>query len=159
MSSERVGDLQSQHQFMFEQTPDEVVTGRPSGITAVALIFIAYAIVAAIYALLLASGRIAMSRGAWLVGGGFEIMGKWVFALYALINAVCALGLWRMQTWALRVASLLLLWGVFQVIPAISSATADVRIYAIAREGVQILWRVIALRYLWQESTRDSFRH
>lgn len=142
---------------MFEQTNGEAAEGRPAGVTAVALIFLAYAIIAAIYALLLTSGRIAMSRGAWLIGGGFEIMGKWVFALYAMIHGACAVGLWRMQRWALRAASLLLLWGVFQVIPAISSATADSRILAIAREGVQILWRVVALRYLWQQSTRDSF--
>lgn len=131
---------------------------RPAGITAVALIFLGYAIVAAAYALLLAAGRVSMSSGAWLIGGGLEIMGKWIFAIYALIHAACAFGLWRMQRWALRVASLLLLWGVFQVIPAISSATADSRVYAIAREGVQILWRVVALRYLWQEPTRDAFR-
>ena len=142
---------------MFEQTSDGITKGRPAGVTAVALIFIAYTIIAAIYALLLASDRIAMSRGAWFIGGGFEIMGKWVFALYAMINAACALGLWRMQRWSLRAASLLLLWGVFQVIPAISSATADARVLAVAREGVQILWRVVALRYLWQQSTRDSF--
>ena len=141
---------------MFGET--EVRTNsRPPGISAVALIFLAYAITSAAYALLLAEGRVSMSSGAWLIGGGFEIMGKWIFALYALIHAACAFGLWRMQKWALRVASLLLLWGVFQVIPAISSATADSRIYGIAREGAQILWRVVALRYLWQQPTRDAF--
>ncbi len=144
---------------MFEQTIDEVADGRLPGITAVALIFFAYAIIAVIYSLLLASERIPMSSGAWLIGGGFEIMGKWIFALYALIHAACGFGLWRMQKWALRLASLLIIWGVFQAIPAISSATADSRVYAIAREGAQILWRVAALRYLWQQSTRDSFRH
>jgi hypothetical protein len=132
---------------------------RSAGITAVAMILLAYAIIAAAYALLLAAGRISMSSGAWLIGGGFEIMGKWIFALYAVIHAACAFGLWRMQKWALRAASLLLLWGAFQAIPAISSATADSRIYAIARDGAQILWRVAALRYLWQQSTRDSFEH
>ena len=84
-------------------------------------------------------------------------MGKWIFALYASIYAACGLGLWRMQRWALRAASLLLLWGAFLAIPAVSSATADARVYAIARDGAQILWRVAALRYLWQQSTRDSF--
>lgn len=142
---------------MFEQLTDKTVDGRPAGVTIIALIFLSCAIVAAIYASLLAAGRVAISHGAWLIGGGFEIMGPWIFALYAMIHAACALGLWRMKKWALRIASLLLLWGLLQVIPAISSATADSRIYAIVREGAQILWRVIALRYLWQESTRDSF--
>lgn len=144
---------------MFGQTTDEVANGRLAGVTVVALIFLAYAIIAATYALLLAAGRTSMSSGAWLIGGGFEVMGKWIFALYAVFHCACALGLWRMQKWALRVASVLLLWGVFQIIPAISSATADSRVYAIAREGAQILWRVVALRYLWQQSTRDSFHH
>ncbi len=142
---------------MFGET-EQPEYGRPPGITAVALIFFAYAIAAALYALLLAAGRIPMSSGAWLVGGGLEIMGKGIFAIFALIHAACGFGLWRMQRWALRVASLLLLWGVYQVIPAISSATADSRIYGIAREGVQILWRIVALRYLWQQSTRDCFQ-
>jgi len=144
---------------MFEPITDNTADGRPAGITALAVIFFSYAVLATIYALLLAAGRVAMSRGAWLIGGGFEIMGMWIFVLYAAIHAVCGLGLLRMQKWALRIASLLLLWGVFQVIPSISSARADSRIYAIAREGAQILWRVVALRYLWQESTRDSFPH
>lgn len=131
---------------------------RPAGITAVALIFFAYAIMATLYALLLAAGSISMSSGAWLIGGGLEIMGKWIFALYALLHLTCAAGLWRMQKWSLRFASLLLLWGLFQVIPAISSAAADSRTYALAREGAQIVWRVVALRYLWQQSTRDVFQ-
>ena len=135
-----------------------VATERPVGITALAFIFIAYAIVAAIYAALLALGRVSMSSGAWLIGGGFEIMGKWIFALYAAIHSACAVGLWRIQKWALRLSSLLLLWGLLQVIPAISSATADSRVYAIARDGLQIVWRVVALRYVWLESTRESFR-
>ncbi len=147
-----------QTHFMFGETENRP-DSRPAGITAAALIFFAYAIVAVIYALLLAAGRVSMSSGAWLIGGGLEIMGKWIFVLYALLHTACAIGLWRMQKWALRLASLLLLWGGFQVIPAISSAVADSRIYAIAREGVQILWRVVALRYLWQESTRSAFQH
>ena len=135
-----------------------VATQRPAGVTALALVFVAYAIVAAIYAALLASGRVSMSSGAWLIGGGLEIMGPWIFALYAVIHAACGIGLWRLQKWALRLTSLLLLWGLLQVIPAISSATADSRVYAIAREGAQIIWRVIALRYVWLQSTRDFFQ-
>ena len=159
MKNEPSDELRTKYPIMFEQTTDEVANGRPAGITVIALIFFAYAILAALYVVLLAAGRVPMSRGAWLIGGGFEIMGKWIFVLYAAIHAACALGLWRMHKWALRIASLLLLWGVFQVIPSISSATADSRVYAIAREGAQILWRVVALRYLGQQSTRDSFQH
>jgi hypothetical protein len=134
------------------------VDGRPAGIAAIALVLLAYATVAAGYGLLLGSGRVAMSSGAWLIGGGLEIMGPWIFAIYAALYAGCALGLWRLEKWALRLASLLLLWGLLQVTPAISSAVADSRLYAIAREGLQIVWRVMALRYLWSQPTREAFQ-
>jgi hypothetical protein len=137
---------------------EERAEGRLAGVTAIALTFTAYAMVAAIYALLLGLGRVAMSSGAWLIGGGLEIMGKWIFVVYAAVHAACGFGLWRMEKWALRLASLLLLWGLLQVTPAISSAVADSRVYAVVREGLQIVWRVVALRYLWSQTTRDSFR-
>ncbi len=137
---------------------EECAQGRPAGITAIALILILYAAVAVAYALLLESGRVTMSSGAWLIGGGLEIMGPWIFAIYAALYAGCAFGLWRLEKWALRLASLLLLWGLLQVTPAISSAVADSRVYAIAREGFQIVWRVMALRYLWSQPTREAFQ-
>ena len=98
-----------------------------------------------------------MTRGAWVVGGGLEILGPGIFALYALVNLVCAFGLWRMHKWALRISSLLLLYGLIQVTPAISAAVAESRIPAIISEGAQILVRAAALWYLWQEPTRDAF--
>lgn len=141
--------------MIFQSEPVE--TGRPAGITLLAGVLLAYATIATVYAVLLARGSVAMSSGAWLIGGDLEIMGKWIFVLYAALHAACAIGLWRLNRWALRLCSLLLLWGLIQVVPAISSAVADSRIYAIVREGAQILWRVVALRYIWMESTRDAF--
>jgi len=140
---------------LFQQ--DTIETGRPIGVTALAVVMLAYAMVATVYAVLLATERTSMSSGAWLIGGGFEVMGKWIFVLYSLLHAGCAIGLLRLQKWALRLASLLLLWGLIQVTPAISSAVADSRVYAIIREGIQILWRVVALRYIWLDSTKDAF--
>ena len=98
-----------------------------------------------------------MASGGWLIGGGLEILGPGIFALYAAVHAACAIGLFRMHRWALRVSALVLLYGLIQVTPAISSAVADARLVAIAREGAQILWRTAALWYLWQEPTRDAF--
>ncbi len=141
--------------MLFESEPPQV--GRPAGVTVLAYVMLAYAVVAFAFALLLARGTIAMSSGAWLIGGGFEIMGKWIFALYGALHAACGIGLLRMQKWALRLSSLLLVWGLIQVTPAISSAVADSRVYAIVREGIQILWRVVALRYVWMQGTRDAF--
>jgi hypothetical protein len=141
--------------MLFEAESTE--TGRPAGVTLLAGVMFAYAAVAIMYAALLSTGRIAMSSGAWLIGGGFEVMGKWIFVLYAALHATCAIGLLRLNKWALRLSSLLLLWGLIQVTPAISSAVADSRIYAIVREGLQILWRVVALRYVWMARTKDRF--
>jgi hypothetical protein len=141
--------------MLFE--PESIETGRPAGVTLLAGVMFAYAAVAIVYAALLSTGNVAMSSGAWLIGGGFEIMGKWIFVLYATLHTACAIGLLRLNKWALRLSSLLLLWGLIQVTPAISSAVADSRIYAIIREGAQILWRVVALRYVWMGSTKDRF--
>jgi hypothetical protein len=138
--------------------PRAIETGRPAGVRLLAGIMLAYAAIAIVYAALLMTQSISMSSGAWLIGGGFEMMGKWIFVLYAALHATCAIGLLRLNKWALRLSSLLLLWGLVQVTPAISSAVADSRVYAIVREGAQILWRVVALRYIWLEPTRDSFQ-
>lgn len=134
------------------------VTERPAGVSLVAAVMLVYAVAATVYAALIATGNVAMASGAWLIGGGLEILGPGIFLLYAALHAVCAIGLLRMNRWALRLSSLLLLYGLIQVTPAISSAVADGRILAIAREGAQILWRSAALWYLWQEPTRDAFR-
>ena len=141
--------------LIFEQQPRS--EERPAGITFVAALLFAYACAASVYAVLIATGNIAMSRGAWVVGGGLEILGPGIFALYAVVHFVTAFFLWRMKKWAQRVASLLLVYGLVQVTPAISSAVADSRVFAIAREGMQIIWRVVALWYLWQEPIRESF--
>src|SRR5512141_2524466 len=93
--------------------------GRPVGVTLLAGVMLSYAAVALVYAALLARGSIAMSSGAWLIGGGFEIMGKWIFVLYAALHAACGVGLLRLKKWALRLSSLLLLWGLIQVTPSI----------------------------------------
>lgn len=130
---------------------------RPAGVALVSAIMLAYALAAAVYAALIATGGIAMARGGWIIGGGLEILGPGIFVLYAFVHAACAIGLLRLHRWALRVSALVLLYGLIQVTPAISSAVADGRLVAIAREGTQILWRTTALWYLWQEPTRDAF--
>ncbi len=130
---------------------------RPIGITVIALLLLLYAMFFGLFAVLIACGVVAMSRGAWIVGGGLEILGWGIFAISAIVHFLCAMGLRLRQRWALRIASLVLLYGLVQVTPAISSAVADGRLIAIAREGLQIIWRVVALWYLWQEPTRNAF--
>ena len=138
--------------------PEQRTEGRPAGITLIATIMFGYSLAAFVYAALIQWGAVALSSGAWIIGGGMEVMGAGIFLVYALVHAAVATGLWRMHRWALRACSLLVLYGLVQVTPAISSAVGDGRIPAIAREGLQILWRSAALWYLWRESTREAFR-
>ena len=77
---------ESHHANMLFQ-PEPTETGRPAGVTLLAGVMLLYAATAIVYAALLTRGSIAMSNGAWLIGGGFEIMGKWIFVLYAALHA------------------------------------------------------------------------
>lgn len=137
-----------------ERTPDG---GRLPGVTAIATMMLLYASAAAVYAILVVRGSVSLSSGAWTIGGGLEVLGTGIFALYAVVRAIFAISMLRMHSWARRASALLLLYELVQVTPAISSAVRDGRILAIAREGTQILWRSAAIWYLWQESTRDAF--
>ena len=47
--------------------------------------------------------------------------------------------------------------GIAFAVPAISSAVADSRVFAIVREGVQIIVRVLVVFYLSQEPVKDWF--
>ncbi len=115
------------------------------------------AVVALLYAGLLLAGRIPLSAGAFLLGGGMEQLGPVAFLLYALILAVLAWALWRRWKGARRVAIFLAAVGIALAVPAISSAVGDERGLAIAREGLQIMVRMIAIYYLSQEPVKEWF--
>ena len=130
---------------------------RNAGVVLIAWVLIAYGVASATYAVLIAAGKISLSSGAWLIGGGMETSGPIVFLVAAFVYVACGLGLLRQKRWGLRLSYAVLLFGLVQVTPAISSAVADGRVFAIAREGLQILWRSAALWYLWQEHVKSGF--
>lgn len=142
---------------MLSLNPDSPVLERPRGVIAIVAICGLISVVAFIYAGLLVAGRIPLSSGAFLLGGGIEQLGPIAFVLYGVILAVLGLALWRRWKGARRAGILFAAAGIALAVPAISSAVGDERGFAIAREGLQIMVRVLAIYYLSQEPVREWF--
>jgi hypothetical protein len=134
-----------------------VVRERLRGIALIAALHVLVAIIALAIAIGTFAGRMPLSSGAFLVGGELETAGPILFLLIAAVFLIAALGLWKLKNWARHLAVGLALIGLIQVTPAISSAVADGRILAIAREGTQIIVRVVIMWYLLQRPVRDQF--
>jgi hypothetical protein len=130
---------------------------RPTGLTALVAICVLLALLSTSFAVLIFTDKIALSRGAFLLGGGLEQLGPLPFLLYAAILLILALGLWKRWPWVRRAAILLAVAGIALAVPAISNAVADSRVFAIVREGVQIIVRVLVVFYLSQEPVKDWF--
>ena len=113
--------------------------------------------IAVVFFVLLLARRVPLSTGASLLGGGLEQFGPFAFLLYGAVLAALAVALWRRWRGARRAAIVVAAAGVALSIPAISSAVVDGRTFAIAREGLQIMVRVIVIFYLSQESVKDWF--
>src|SRR6516162_4236608 len=116
---------------------------RPVGVTAIVALCVITALLSLAVALLTATGRSSLSSGAFLLGGGFEQLGPIAFVLYAAMLSLLALALWRRWRFARQITVLVAIIGVALAVPAISSAVTDSRLFAIAREGVQIIVRVM----------------
>jgi hypothetical protein len=109
------------------------------------------------FAALLLMHVVPLSVGASLLGGGLEQLGPVAFLLYGVILAVLGLALWQRWKGARRVAIVLAAAGIFLAMPAISSAFGDERLYAILREALQIMVRVLVIYYLSQEPVKEWF--
>jgi hypothetical protein len=134
-----------------------MIQDRPAGVTAIAALCAIVAVGALTFAELLTVHAIPLSSGAFLIGGGLEQLGPIAFLLYAAIMIVLTVALWRRWRWARRVAVLAAVVGIVMAVPGLSSAVMDSRIFAIAREGLQIMVRVIVVYYLSQEPVKDWF--
>ena len=131
---------------------------RPAGVKVIAGLCVIVAVTSMTFAVLLAAGRIPLSAGAFLLGGGLEQLGPVTFFLYAALLLLIAVALWNRWRWSRRIATLLAVIGVVMAMPAISSAVMDSRLFAIAREGAQIIVRVMIVFYLSQEPVKEWFR-
>jgi hypothetical protein len=134
-----------------------MIQDRPAGVTAIAALCAIVAVGALTFAVLLTVHAIPLSSGAFLIGGGLEQLGPIAFLLYAAIMIVLTVALWRRWRWARRVAVLAAVIGIVMAVPGLSSAVMDSRIFAIAREGLKIMVRVIVVYYLSQEPVKDWF--
>ena len=130
---------------------------RPRGVVLIVSLHVLVAIVALVIAIGTFAGRMPLASGAFLVGGELETAGPLLFLLVGIVFLIAAAGLWKLKNWARHLAIGLAFIGLIQVTPAISSAVADGRILAIAREGLQIIVRVMIMWYLLQEPVRDQF--
>ena len=109
------------------------------------------------FAALVVAHAVPLSAGAFLLGGGLEELGPIAFLLYATLMVVLVVGLWKRWRWARRATILVAVIGIAVAVPALSSAVMDLRILAIAREGMQIIVRVVVVYYLSQEPAKDWF--
>lgn len=130
---------------------------RPAGVTAIVALCVLLAVVSLAVAALLVGGQIPLSWGASLLGGGLEQLGPVAFVLCAALLFVLGLALWRRRRWARRVAILVAVAGIAMAVPGLSSAVVDSRVFAIGREGLQIILRVIVVYYLSQGPVKEWF--
>jgi hypothetical protein len=130
---------------------------RPAGVTAIVALCIVAALTSLAFALLIATGRIPLSSGGFLVGGGLEQLGPVAFLLYAALLLLLAIALCRRLRFARRATALAAILGIALAVPAISSAVVDSRLFAIAREGLQIIVRVMIVFYLSQKPVKEWF--
>ena len=134
-----------------------MTTDRPAGVTAIVALCAILALASLAIALLIIAGRIPLSFGAYLLGGGLEQLGPATFLIYAALLLILALALWKRWRWARQATIALAVAGIALAAPAISSAVMDSRLFAIAREGLQIIVRVLIVFYLSQEPVKDWF--
>jgi len=134
-----------------------MTNSRPVGVTAIVALCIVTAFTSLAFALLITTGRIALSAGASLLGGGLEQLGPIAFLLYGALLLLLALALWRRFRFARQATLLVAIIGIALAVPAISSAVMDSRLLAIAREGLQIIVRVMIVFYLSQDPVKDWF--
>lgn len=126
----------------------ETEVERPRSITLVALLFAAFAALAAFYGACITAAVMPFNSGAWVVGEDIALRGWLGYILSALAYAVAAAGLWQQWKWARWLGVVLLAFGLLPAVPGISAAVVDVRISGIALWGSLIVLRSAALYVL-----------
>ena len=122
--------------------------GEPRGELYVALLIAAFAILAAVYAVCIATALLPFNSGAWVVGEDLALRGWLAYLLSAIVHFAAAVGLWRHWKWSRWLAVFLLAAGLLPAVPGISSAVVDLRVTGIALWGALIVLRTAALYML-----------
>ena len=134
-----------------------MINNQPAGVTAIIALCSTVAATSLAFAVLIFAGRVPLSAGVFLLGGGLEQLGPIAFLVYGALLVILAWALWKRWRWARRVSILVAVAGIALAVPAISSAVMDSRIFAIAREGLQIIVRAMVVFYLSQDPVKDWF--
>lgn len=142
---------------MISLNPEADAQERPRGVAVIVAVCELLGAVSLAFAALLVVHVVPLSAGAFLLGGGIEQLGPVAFLLHGAILAVLGFALWRRWKGARRSAIVLAAAGIFLAMPAISSAFGDERIYAVLREALQIMVRVLVIYYLSQEPVKEWF--
>ena len=141
--------------LLFDSAPQ--TRERPRGVAMIVALCGLLSATALVFAVLLLAHEVPLAAGASLLGGGLEQLGPFAFLLYGAIMAMLGLALWRRWKGARRAAIVLAAAGILLAMPAISSAFGDERVYAVIREAIQIMVRVLVIYYLSQEPVKEWF--
>lgn len=131
---------------------------RPSGVTAIAGVFLLAAayLVAIALILLFKPGTVPLMLGSPLLGG-LELAGPYMFLLMSGVGVVLAIGLWRLYNWARRLAILAAMLGIALLVPAVSASATDSPTLALAWSGLGVIVRVMIIWYLYQAPVAEAF--
>lgn len=139
-------------------TSENPANPAPTGVRAIAALFILCAIYLAVIAALMvfSPGTVSMSAGAPLLFG-LELAGPYMFLLIAIIGGTLAWGLLRLSNIARRATILIAIAGVVMLVPPVSAATIMVQPKALAIGGLGIIVRVIVAWYLSRRDIAEQF--
>jgi hypothetical protein len=129
---------------------------RPPGVTGLGLSLLASSAYLLLLAVLIATSRVSLMSGAYLLEG-LEVMGPLVFLLAALLAAIAGVGLLYCRNWARRLALLLAVAFLAGAVPTVSSAVVDFRFATLLREDIKVIAGAVACFYLTQPDTRAAF--
>jgi hypothetical protein len=130
---------------------------RPSGVTAISVVFL----LAAIYLWTIGAVKLLAPDAISLMSGspfmyGLELAGPYMALLVGCGWALVAWGLFRLHHWARWAAMLVMTWGIAWLVPKISSAELGV---PLLWYGLQIAVRAAVAWYLAQSAAvMDSFK-
>jgi hypothetical protein len=130
---------------------------RPAGVTAVAVACLLMSGLHLAFALLAWRGVVPLARGAFLIGAGLELYGPLMFLIFAFLFARAGFGLLRLSRWSWYLAILLAGLGIYLLIPTLSTALAEFRLPALARDGAQVIARGVVIWYMLQPAVREAF--
>jgi hypothetical protein len=122
----------------------------PTDLKAIAAIFF----LAAVYLLVLgivmlvSPGTVSMVQGTFLLNG-LEVAGPYMFLLAGGVGVLTAWGLLKQNRWARRAGAIIAVLGVVMLVPAVSTAVAEVRFNRLVSSGAGVIVRVVIAWYLY----------